>query len=90
MLKTSYIIRYFLIVNTVTFFVFGLDKRRARNQISRISEKALLRFCYLGGWVGAMFAMEYFHHKTQKRSFMMKYYTAIILWLFLVIYSLIH
>ena len=89
MLKTTYIIIYILSINVVTFIIFGIDKRKARNNHSRISEKALLNYCLLGGGVGALLAMEYFRHKTQKWSFLLKYYVIIILWLFLVIYSLL-
>jgi uncharacterized membrane protein YsdA (DUF1294 family) len=89
MLKTSYIIRYVLGINIITFFVFGIDKWKARNQASRISEKTLLKFCLLGGGVWALLAMEFFRHKTQKWSFLLKYYIIIILWIFLVIYSLL-
>lgn len=59
----------FAILNLLTFFLFGLDKRRAVREKWRVSEKTLLLFCALfgaaGGWVG----MKLFRHKTRKPRF---------------------
>lgn len=60
---------YLVLVNAFVFFLFWLDKRRARKGQRRISEKELLMWSALGGWPGALMAMRKFRHKTKKRSF---------------------
>ena len=65
---------YLLIINLVTFFVFGLDKwkakRKAHNEaVRRIPEKTLFLLAGLGGSVGAWCGMRVWHHKTLHKSF---------------------
>lgn len=59
-------IALFLILNLITFGVFGIDKLRARLNLTRISEKTLLALAIAGGSVGAIFAQKLFRHKTRK------------------------
>lgn len=59
-------IALFLILNLITFGVFGIDKLRARLNLTRISEKTLLALAIAGGSVGAVFAQKLFRHKTRK------------------------
>lgn len=59
-------IALFLILNLITFGVFGIDKLRARLNLTRISEKTLLTLAIAGGSVGAIFAQKLFRHKTRK------------------------
>ena len=60
---------YYLIfigaMSLVTFFMYGIDKQRARNGEWRISEKALLLSSLFGGAVGGFIAMQLFRHKTK-------------------------
>lgn len=56
---------YLLFVNTVGFVLMGVDKRRARRDQWRISEKSLFLPPLLGGTVGAILGMRVFHHKTR-------------------------
>ncbi|PWJ51502.1 Uncharacterized membrane protein YsdA, DUF1294 family [Faecalicatena contorta] len=58
-----------MIMNFITFFVYGEDKRRARKGGWRIPEKTLLLLALLGGGAGALLGMRVFHHKTQKALF---------------------
>ena len=60
---------YFLIINIITFFLFGYDKRKSVKRAYRISEKALLVFSIGGGCFGGLLAMKLFRHKTQKKTF---------------------
>lgn len=60
---------YILLMNIITFLLFGEDKRRARQQKWRISEQTLLVLALLGGAVGALAGMYTFHHKTRKWKF---------------------
>ncbi|MDD5277981.1 MAG: DUF1294 domain-containing protein [Methylovulum sp.] len=56
----------FLLLNLVTFGIFGIDKLLARLNRNRISEKTLLTLAIVGGSVGALFAQKLFRHKTRK------------------------
>ena len=58
-----------LAINFLTFLLFGIDKWRAVHSKRRISEFALLLFCFLGGSFGALMGMYLFRHKTKKRKF---------------------
>ena len=60
---------YLLIVNVLTFIVYGVDKWKAQRGRWRVSEAVLLGLAALGGSVGAWLAMQLFHHKTQKKKF---------------------
>ena len=56
---------YLLFINAVGFVLMGIDKRRARRDQWRISEKTLFLPPLLGGTVGAILGMRVFHHKTK-------------------------
>ena len=60
---------YWTAMNVVTFFLFGMDKRKAKRSKWRIEEATLLWWAALGGSVGALFGMKFWHHKTQHRKF---------------------
>ena len=53
------------IISTITFFMYGIDKLKARLGAWRISEKMLLGFTFFGGGLGALLAMNLFRHKTR-------------------------
>ena len=55
-------------VNIITFFIYGIDKRRAKKAKRRISEKTLLLWSVTAPF-SAFAAMRVFHHKTQKPKF---------------------
>ena len=61
----QYIPIYFAAINLVTFFVYGIDKYRAKRGAWRISEKTLFLLPILGGSIGAIAGMKVFHHKTK-------------------------
>ena len=44
---------YFVCVNVLTFFVYGIDKWQARQGKWRISEATLLLLAVIGGSIGA-------------------------------------
>lgn len=60
---------YLVAANTFAFVLFGIDKQRARQGRWRISERTLLTAAVLGGSLGALAGMYFFHHKTRKRGF---------------------
>ena len=58
-----------LIVNLMTFILYGVDKHRAKREQWRIPEKTLLTGTWLLGGVGAWLAMRTFRHKTKHLVF---------------------
>jgi len=57
-------------INMVTFFTFGLDKSKAKHPgARRIPEKTLFTLAIVGGSVGALLGMRFWHHKTLHNSF---------------------
>lgn len=63
------LICYLIIVNIVAFFVYALDKHRAKHDKWRIPESTLLLFSAIGGSIGSLAAMKICHHKTRKKKF---------------------
>ena len=63
------ILLYLAAVNVVTFFVYGIDKWKAKHNRWRITEMALLLLAVLGGSIGAWIGMRVWHHKTQHKKF---------------------
>ncbi|MCR5666429.1 MAG: DUF1294 domain-containing protein [Eubacterium sp.] len=66
----KYLICYLIAITMITFFIYGLDKRKARRGRYRISEKTLFVLALIGGSAGALLGMLIFHHKTKKLKFM--------------------
>ena len=50
------VLLFFILINSITFFLFGIDKYLARKNFTRISEKTLLSLSVIGGSIGALFA----------------------------------
>ncbi len=65
--------------NGLVFFVYGIDKHRAKRGSRRIKEKTLVALAFLLGSVGAMFAMVVFNHKTSKIKFRVAVPCAVVL-----------
>ena len=61
----KYVLYYLAAINLVTFFVYGVDKWRAKRGAWRVSEKTLFVLPLLGGSIGAIAGMKFFHHKTK-------------------------
>ena len=66
---TDFLYLYVAAVNVVTFFIYGLDKSKAKAGRWRIPEANLIFLAVLGGSVGALAGMRFFHHKTRKPKF---------------------
>ena len=60
---------YLAVINVVTFFMYGIDKWKARKSKWRISEATLLLMAAIGGSVGAWLGMKVWHHKTLHKKF---------------------
>lgn len=60
---------YIIAVNVLSFSCMGIDKKRARAGMRRISERTLFMTALAGGVFGAWLGMYTFRHKTRKRAF---------------------
>ncbi len=56
-----------------------LPSKGIQSRPRRIPERTLLILCLLGGWPGAWWASQKFRHKTQKRSFRIKFWISVAL-----------
>ena len=65
----SFLTYYLLIMNFLTWVIYGLDKGRAKSGKWRIPERTLLILAAIGGAVGALIGMLMFRHKTRKAKF---------------------
>ena len=63
------ILGYLLAVNIATFFLYGIDKYKAKKNKWRISEATLLTMAAIGGSIGALAGMRLWHHKTMHKKF---------------------
>ena len=68
---------YLIVINIVTFLVYGIDKWKAKQGSWRISEATLLMLAVIGGCIGALLGMKIWHHKTMHKKF--KYVLPLIL-----------
>lgn len=59
----------YVVVSLVTFFAYGLDKRRARLGQRRISERTLHVLEPAGGWPGALAGQMVLRHKLRKLTY---------------------
>ena len=60
---------YLTAINVVTFFMYGVDKWKAKRSKWRVSETALIWMAVLGGSIGAWLGMKVWHHKTKHAKF---------------------
>lgn len=85
----KYLYIWLIIINIITFVVFGIDKKKAIDGKFRISESVLFLLSLLGGSLGGFIAMHTFHHKTRKWYFklgiplILVAWSALIAWLVL-------
>lgn len=63
------ILGYLLAINIATFFLYGIDKYKAKKGRWRISEATLLMMAVIGGCIGAWAGMRLWHHKTMHKKF---------------------
>ena len=51
---------YIVVINVVTFFLYGADKFKAKHSMWRISEATLIWFSVIGGSIGAGYSHSWF------------------------------
>lgn len=67
--RSTVVIFPLVIVNVLTFLLYGIDKWKAKRAQWRIPEGVLLGLAAIGGSVGAWLGMRVWHHKTQHKRF---------------------
>ena len=77
---------YLLAINFVSFFLYGIDKYKAKKNQWRISEATLLMMAVIGGSIGAWAGMRLWHHKTMHKKFKYGIPVIIILQVVLAVY----
>ena len=60
---------YLAAINIVAFFLYGIDKWKARHDKWRITEARLIWIAVFGGSIGALLGMKIWHHKTKHNKF---------------------
>ena len=80
---------YFIVINFLTFLLYGLDKYKAIRQEWRIPERALLLMAFVGGAFGALSAMRIFRHKTRKGRFKLMIPLFCLLWGYVIVHKVL-
>ena len=63
------ILIYLAAINIAAFFLYGIDKWKARHDKWRVTEARLLWIAVTGGSIGALLGMKIWHHKTKHNKF---------------------
>ncbi len=65
-METIYLVSsYIVAINLAAFIAMGIDKKKAVKNRWRIKESTLFGLVLLGGGIGGMLGMSFFHHKTR-------------------------
>lgn len=80
---------YLATINVVTFFMYGIDKWKAKRSKWRISEATLLWMAVIGGSIGAWMGIKTWHHKTMHKKFKYGVPAIIILQIAIIVYIII-
>lgn len=83
------LIVYLVVINLVTFIMYGIDKYKAKKAKWRIPESTLLWMAAVGGSIGAWVGMRAWHHKTLHKKFKFGVPAILSLHLALAVYLLI-
>ncbi len=75
---------YLIIINCITFVVYGIDKIFAIFHKFRIMEKFLFILSLIGGALGALLGMAIFRHKIRKVKFYFVNFISFFIWMFII------
>ena len=79
MLVELIVLGVLIIWNVVTFMLYAIDKKRAKNNQWRIKEATLIGVAFLMGAIGATLGMSMLRHKTNKPKFKISVPVALVL-----------
>jgi uncharacterized membrane protein YsdA (DUF1294 family) len=65
--------------SSISFVVYGLDKRWAVSGRRRVPERTFHLLALLGGWPGAVIAQRWFRHKSRKVPFLIAFWAVVVL-----------
>lgn len=82
----KYLYIWLIVINIITFAVFGIDKKKAIDGKFRIKELTLFVLSLLGGSLGGLIAMHTFHHKTRKWYFKFGIPLILIVWVAMIVW----
>lgn len=80
----EYFVYYLIIINIVSFIMYGVDKLAALRKGNRISERSLFFLSFIGGSIGSMLGMFLFRHKIRKVKFYMWNILMVFVWSYLI------
>ena len=63
------ILSLIVLLNLITFIVYGIDKLKAKKNKWRIPDSTLMLLAIIGGSIGALLGIKVWHHKTLHRKF---------------------
>ena len=69
MIELPHVLAIYLVASLLTLGAFAFDKRRARLGRRRVPEATLHALELVGGWPGALVAMQLVRHKRRKPSY---------------------
>ena len=80
---------YLLFINIVAFILYGIDKKHALKEKTRIPSFVLLWMARLGGGLGCWLGMLVFHHKKNHTKFRNLVPIWIVIWMFIIVFIVI-
>ena len=81
---------YLVIINTLSFCIYYIDKRLAIKHRYRIPEKVLILVSILGGSLGSLISMMLFHHKTKHIKFLVLNPILLVVWMYIIFFCHIY
>jgi uncharacterized membrane protein YsdA (DUF1294 family) len=68
----------YIVMSSLLFALYGVDKTAARRGTRRIPEAQLHLLALFGGWPGGLAGQLVFHHKTRKQPFQSIFWVTVI------------
>ncbi len=79
------LILYLVIINSISFFLYFSDKRKACRHKYRISERNLIIVGMIGGALGSVLGMYLWHHKIRNYKFVLFNFIFLSIWIIIVV-----
>jgi len=76
---------YFFIVNIISFVIYFIDKKLAIKHRYRIPERILIMLSIIGGSIGSLLSMMFFHHKTKHMKFIILNPILVCVWIYIIL-----